>query len=83
LSRRFLLAWLAGWSAVAAAQDDETPDLSFLEYLGSWRESDEEWLMVVEAAAEAADEAGEEERRNEDDETGPNEAEPTEDGDED
>lgn len=28
--------------------DDDAPDLDFLEYLGSWQESDEEWLAVAE-----------------------------------
>ena len=36
---------LAGWGAGAAADDKELPDLEFLEYLGSWESSDEEWLL--------------------------------------
>ena len=39
----------------AYAEEDEAPDTEFLEYLGIWEESDEEWLMheeMVEAAAE-------------------------------
>ena len=44
---RLVLLWaMAGVAAPAAAQEDE-PDLSFLEYLGSWQESDEEWLVVA------------------------------------
>jgi hypothetical protein len=44
---------LTGWVGIAVAQDDDAddadePDLGFLEYLGSWQESDEEWLLVVE-----------------------------------
>lgn len=35
-------------AAPAAAQDDDLPSLEFLEYLGSWEESDEEWLVVAE-----------------------------------
>lgn len=27
------------------AADDKLPDEDFLEYLGSWEESDEDWLM--------------------------------------
>jgi len=43
--------------AVAAmAQDEETPDLAFLEYLGSWEDSDEDWLVVAENLDAAADE---------------------------
>jgi hypothetical protein len=30
------------------AQEDEAPDLNFLEYLGSWQETDEEWEIVAE-----------------------------------
>ena len=40
---------------VARAQD-EIPDLSLLEYLGSWEESDEEWLIVAENEDELEDE---------------------------
>ena len=35
---------LAGCSLVLAA-DDELPDVEFLEYLGMWDESDEDWLL--------------------------------------
>ena len=28
------------------AADDDLPDVEFLEYLGSWEESDEDWLMI-------------------------------------
>lgn len=41
-----LLAAMTGLAA--KAQTQEEPDLSFLEYLGSWQESDEEWLIVAE-----------------------------------
>jgi len=46
-SRLILLAAAAGLAASAAAQEDGVPDLSFLEYLGSWQESDEEWLLIA------------------------------------
>jgi len=44
---------LAVWSAAAAqetqeVQETEDPGLDFLEYLGSWQEEDEEWLIVAE-----------------------------------
>jgi hypothetical protein len=53
---RIVLALAAiGLAAAAEAQDDE-PDLSFLEYLGSWQESDEEWLIVAEMDDELTDE---------------------------
>jgi len=35
---------LAG-SGVTAG-DDELPDMEFLEYLGSWEESDEDWVLI-------------------------------------
>ncbi len=35
---------LFGCSGVVVA-DDEQPDMEFLEYLGSWEESDEDWLL--------------------------------------
>ncbi len=35
---------LFGCSGVVVA-DDAQPDMEFLEYLGSWKESDEDWLM--------------------------------------
>ena len=31
-------------SACALAADEDEPDMAFLEYLGMWEESDEEWL---------------------------------------
>lgn len=31
-------------SALAVAADEDIPDVAFLEYLGMWQESDEEWL---------------------------------------
>jgi len=44
-----------GWG-LALAADDDVPDAEFLEYLGSWEESDEEWLIFeTEQAADAAE----------------------------
>lgn len=54
-SRLVLVVAAIGLAAKAQAQDDE-PDLSFLEYLGSWQESDEEWLIVAEMEDELTDE---------------------------
>ena len=31
---------------ILLAAEDEEPEMEFLEYLGLWEESDEEWLMV-------------------------------------
>jgi hypothetical protein len=33
---------------VVMAVDDEVPDTEFLEYLGMWEDSDEEWLILDE-----------------------------------
>jgi hypothetical protein len=37
---------LLALSGGVTAEDDELPDVEFLEYLGSWDESDEDWLLV-------------------------------------
>lgn len=42
---------------VIVAADDEVPNMEFLEYLGMWEESDEEWQMF-----DAPTDAGEDER---------------------
>ncbi len=39
----------------AALADDELPDMEFLEYLGMWEETDEDW-QVLEAEAIAKNE---------------------------
>lgn len=41
-----MLALLAGASSVVLAADAEEPDMEFLEYLGQWEETDEEWVMI-------------------------------------
>lgn len=41
-----LLWLLAGASSVVLAADAEEPDMEFLEYLGQWEETDEEWVMI-------------------------------------
>jgi len=44
---RALLCGLALCGAdVALAADDEAPDADFLEYLGLWEESDEDWVII-------------------------------------
>jgi hypothetical protein len=51
---RRLVGGLLGVAAMSvvvspkAKADEEVPDLDFLAYLGSWQESDEEWLAVAE-----------------------------------
>jgi hypothetical protein len=50
-----MVAALGGLSIVAAqAQDEEDLSMDFLEYLGSWQETDEEWLIVSEWEADRA-----------------------------
>ena len=74
LLRRAAVCWLALATAMATA-DDDAPDLEFLEYLGSWDESDEDWLLFDEDGEEArandgaapTDEAPESERSTEQD----------------
>lgn len=39
------LALILGFPAGAAAAGEEVAELEFLEYLGSWEESDEDWLL--------------------------------------
>jgi hypothetical protein len=46
---------LMGCSLVLAA-DDEVPDAEFLEYLGLWEESDEDWLLFEEPITADAEE---------------------------
>ena len=43
---------LFGCSGVVVA-DEEQPDMEFLEYLGSWEESDEDWLLFSGPDSEA------------------------------
>ena len=70
----WLTVLLLGTAGVVAA-DDELPDMEFLEYLGMWEESDEEWLALADDEAllaadseERIDPApeGEESRENDD-----------------
>jgi hypothetical protein len=41
-----LLVLALGAAGAAFAAETEEPELEFVEYLGLWEESDEEWLMV-------------------------------------
>jgi len=45
-----LVSILLGCSTMLAA-DDEIPDAEFLEYLGLWAESDEDWLLFIRPVA--------------------------------
>lgn len=41
---------------LALAAEDEVPDAEFLEYLGLWEESDEEWLIFADSPKAERDE---------------------------
>lgn len=61
-------------SGTAAFADDEAlPDADFLEYLGSWEESDEEWLIFADgdqqARAESGNETDDDESKGDDNES--------------
>ena len=47
-------------SGTVAADDEVMPDMEFLEYLGSWEESDEDWVLL---AAEAVEQVATEDKR--------------------
>ena len=52
-----VLVGFMGFSGPGLAEEEQ-PDMEFLEYLGSWEESDEDWLLfdAPESAAVAAEE---------------------------
>jgi hypothetical protein len=39
-------AVMCGMAGTLAAQESEAPDLSLLEFLGSWEEGDDVWIIV-------------------------------------
>ena len=44
----FILCGLSGSTGTAIADEAETPDMEFLEYLGSWEATDEDWVLFIE-----------------------------------
>lgn len=48
VKRTALLGSLLMGCGLVLAADDEVPDAEFLEYLGLWEESDEDWLIFEE-----------------------------------
>jgi len=42
--------------ASAMAEEEDVPDAEFLEYLGMWQESDEDWLLLEELQTADIDE---------------------------
>jgi hypothetical protein len=54
---RTVLPWiLAGACSLVLAADAGEPDMEFLEYLGLWEESDEEWMIIDRQIAIESDE---------------------------
>lgn len=49
LARKFVGAAVLSLCCLAVLADDELPEIEFLEYLGMWEESDEDWLMFEES----------------------------------
>ncbi len=56
VSKPVLCACLLTVCSLVLAADDEVPDEEFLEYLGYWEESDEDWLIVSEPATAEVEE---------------------------
>lgn len=54
-----------GASGLVSAADTEEPEMEFLEYLGQWEESDEEWVMIDRQLSIEADEHADTEPRGE------------------
>ena len=44
-----LLACGLSLGTAAVAEEESVPDAEFIEYLGMWQETDEEWLLYEEA----------------------------------
>jgi len=75
-ARRGLRIFLCGFALCAngwlLAAEEEVPDIEFLEYLGMWEESDEDWLLLNETVVAENEERndpapqGEESTENED-----------------
>jgi hypothetical protein len=48
VSRNALIGLMLMGASLVLAADEEMPDPDFLEYLGAWEESDEDWLLFEE-----------------------------------
>lgn len=59
---------IASLLATGAKAAEETPDLDFLAYLGSWQENDEEWLAVSEWEGDEEETAQRPQKERKDDE---------------
>ena len=51
----YLPGLLLGLCGTVLAADDGSPETDFLEYLGSWEESDEVWLVIDQVADQVAE----------------------------
>ena len=49
LARKLVGAAVLSFCSLAVLADDELPEIEFLEYLGMWEESDEDWMMFEES----------------------------------
>jgi len=49
LVRSLVGAAVLSLCSLAVLADDELPEIEFLEYLGMWEESDEDWMMFEES----------------------------------
>jgi hypothetical protein len=49
--RRLVSVVALGLCSIAVLAEEELPDIEFLEYLGMWEGSDEDWLMFNNDAA--------------------------------
>jgi len=47
-----IVCGLCGYSGAVLADDEEQPDMAFLEYLGTWEASDEDWVLFTVDAEE-------------------------------
>ena len=50
------IALCASTATFAEAEEEESPDMAFLEYLGLWEASDEDWLLIEEEVVAENDE---------------------------
>ncbi len=55
-SKTAMLSFMLMGCSLVLAADDEIPDAEFIEYLGLWEESDEDWLIFNEPITADAEE---------------------------
>lgn len=55
VSRRLLFGGLMMLCSLVLAADDDIPNMEFLEYLGMWESSDEDWLIFNDAGSAEKD----------------------------